>query len=233
MRVLGIIPARAGSKRVPGKNLRPLNGKELVARSIEAALGAPSLSKVVVSSDSEEVLAVARRYPEVVALRRPDAFSTDTSPAIEYVRHALETLEGQGDGRYDAVAIVQPSSPFTLASDIEETVATLKKSPEASSAVTVMEVEHALHPVKFKRLEGDQLLPLLDDERGRMAAHELPKVYVRNCSVYVSRRATIEQGELIGTDSRAVVMPRERSLDINDELDFDFARFLAGRGGGA
>lgn len=226
MRVLGIIPARGGSKRVPGKNLRPLGGKELVARSLETALAAQSLTAVALSSDSSEVLAVGARYPKVISLRRPDAISTDTALAIEYVRHALAEVKGP----FDAIAIIQPSSPFTLPEDIDATVKVLEAAPAADSAVSVMKVDHAVHPVKLKRLEGDRLLAYAEEERGRMAAHELSDLYVRNCSVYVIRLATIEKGSILGDDSRAYVMPRERSVDINDELDWKFAQFLFAEG---
>jgi CMP-N-acetylneuraminic acid synthetase len=163
-------------------------------------------------------------------LRRPEAISGDEALAIDYVRHALGELEAQGEAPFEAVAIVQPSSPFTTEKDIDGTVDVLARSPGADSAVTVMELEHAIHPVKLKRLEGDRLVPYLEEERGRMAAHELPKLYVRNCSVYATRRACLDKkGSVIGDDSRALVMPRERSLDINDELDWAFAEFLASR----
>lgn len=234
MRVLGIVPARAGSKRVPGKNLRLLSGRPLVAHALEAAVGASSLATVCLTSDSEAVLAVAAGFTSVVALRRPDSISTDTAPAIDYVNHALEVLEEErGHARYDAIAIVQPSSPFTLASDVDAAVTLLERSVGADSAVTVMEVDHATHPVKLKRMEGERLMPYLEAEGGRMAAHELPRLFVRNCSVYVSRRRTIEVlGSIVGEDSRGWVMPRARSIDINDELDFAFAEFLAARGSG-
>ena len=229
MKILGIIPARGGSKRVPGKNLRPLGGKPLVTRAIETAMQARSLTKIVVSSDEPRVLELAKGRPRVVPLMRPAEISTDTAPAIEYVRHALAVLEAGGDPRYDAVVIIQPSSPFTTADDINQTVGILEAAPEADSAVSVMEIEHAIHPLKLKRLERGRLLPFLEEEKGRMAAHELPKLFVRNCSVYVTRRKAIDRGEIIGADSRAWVMPRERSVDINDELDFEFARFLCER----
>jgi CMP-N-acetylneuraminic acid synthetase len=219
---MGIIPARGGSKRVPRKNLRMLGGKELVAHSIEAALKAKSLAQVVVSSDSDEVLKVARRYATAVALRRPDALSTDTAQAIEYVRHALAEVAGP----WDAVAIIQPSSPLTTAADIDATVRLLEETGSADSAVSVMELEHAIHPVKLKRLVGDRLMPYVEEEKDRMAAHELPRLFVRNCSVYATRLRAIEKGSVIGDDSRGYVMPRERSVDINDELDWEFARFL-------
>ncbi|MBI3837565.1 MAG: acylneuraminate cytidylyltransferase family protein [Planctomycetia bacterium] len=227
---LGIIPARGGSKRLPRKNMRLLGGKPLVAWAIEAARGARRLARLVVSSDDPEVLDVARSYDPRLALERPAEISGDESPAIDYVRHALAESEGMGQGPFDAIVILQPSSPFTLSTDIDATVDLLDSSG-ADSAVSVMHLDHAVHPFKMKVLVGNRLLPYLEDERGRMAAHELPDIYVRNCSVYATRRNSVERGQMIGDDCRGYVMPRERSLDINEELDLLFAEFLLSRKG--
>lgn len=225
MNVLGIIPARGGSKRVLRKNLRLLGGKPLVAWSIEACQGTQTLSRIVVSSDDEEILQLAATYDSRLPLRRPAELATDVSMAIDFVRHALATLEAAGEGPFDVVVIVQPSSPLTTAGDIDAVVRLLLDSG-ADSAASVMEVEHALHPFKLKVMQGDRLLPYLEEERGRMAAHELSKVYVRNCSVYASRRRVHDAGRILGDDCRGYVMPRERSIDVNDELDLRFAEFL-------
>lgn len=226
MRVLGIIPARGGSKRVPRKNVRMLGGKPLVAWSIEACRSARCFSRVVVSSDDEEVLSIAKQYDPELPLRRPAELCTDTSLAIEFVRHTLNTLETPSVFPFDVVVIVQPSSPFTTAADIDGTVELLLQSG-ADSAASVMEIDHALHPLKLKILQGDRLLPYFEEERGRMAAHDLPKLYVRNCSVYASLRRVHDAGKILGDDCRGYVMPRERSIDINDELDWKFTQFLA------
>jgi CMP-N-acetylneuraminic acid synthetase len=162
-------------------------------------------------------------------LRRPEALAGDRSPAVEYVRHALECVGGEGDGPYDAVAIVQATSPFTTCEDIDGAVGLLERTG-ADSAVTVVKVDHAVHPVKLKTMEGDRLLPFLEEEDGRMAAFELPELFVRNCSVYATRRRVIESGSILGRDCRGYLMPRRRSLDINEEVDFLFAEFLLERG---
>ena len=208
--------------------MRLLAGRPLVAWAIEAARKAKRIDRLVVSSDDEQVLEVAREFDPGMPLRRPADFATDTAPAIDYVRHALHELEQLDAAPFDAVAIVQPSSPFTLADDIDATIELLEQSG-ADTAVSVVEVEHALHPAKFKTLQGDRLLPYFEEEQGRMAAHELPHLYVRNCSVYAISRPAIERGQIIGDDCRGYVMPRERSLDINDEHDFAFAEWLAER----
>jgi CMP-N-acetylneuraminic acid synthetase len=222
--VLGIVPARGGSQRVPRKNLRLLGGKPLTALAIEAALGARRLDRVVVSSDDSEILALTRSFGADLALERPAELAGASSQAIDYVRHALTCLEADGAARFDAVAIVQPSSPLRSAADIDATVELLARSG-ADSAVSVVRLPHAVHPAKLKLLDGDRLLPYLEEERGRMAEHELPAVYVRNCAVYATRRHVVDAGRVIGDDCRAFVMPAERSVDINDEMDLLFAEF--------
>jgi CMP-N,N'-diacetyllegionaminic acid synthase len=224
VKVLGIIPARAGSKRLPGKNTRELGGKPLVAWVIEAARASRRLARLVVSSDDARVLEIARSYDPQLALARPAELASDTSPAIDYVRHALAAA---GSG-FDAIAILQPSSPLTSPADIDGTLELLEHSG-ADTAVSVMRLDHAVHPAKLKRFAGDRLVPYLEEERGRMAEHELPEVWVRNCAVYATRLAVIERGVIIGDDCRGYRMPRERSVDINEEIDLQLAGLLLAR----
>ena len=138
------------------------------------------------------------------------------------MRHAL----AEAGAEYDAVAIVQVTSPFTRPADIDGTIRLLDDE-SADSAASVVEVPHDLHPFKFKARDAAGFLtPLLQDEGGRMAAHELPRAYVRNGSVYVSRLATIGTGRIIGDRCLGYLMPRERSLDLNDGFDWRIAEFL-------
>jgi CMP-N,N'-diacetyllegionaminic acid synthase len=206
----------------------PLGGKPLAAWMIEAARAARWLDRLVVSSDDPEVLALAAGYDARLPLERPAELADDRSLAIDYVRHALRVLEAAGEGPFDAIVILQPSSPLTLAEDIDATVELLDTSG-ADSAVSVVRLDHAAHPLKMKVFEGDRLVAYVEEERGRMAAHELPDIYVRNCSVYATRRRAIERGQVVGDDCRGYVMPRERSLDINEEFDLQFAEFLLTR----
>lgn len=221
-KVLAIIPARAGSKRVPGKNIKPLHGKPLVCYAIEAALQSSRISHIAVSSDSPEVLKIAAQYSNVTPIQRPAELADDRSPAIDYVKHTLQTLTE----KFDLVVILQPSSPLTLPEDIDATIELLLQHPEADSSVSVMKLDHAIHPVKLKVKKDDVLLPFLEEENGRMAAHELPELYVRNCAVYVSRNSTIMKDKIVGDHCLGYLMPRERSVDINDPIDFAFAEFL-------
>lgn len=227
-RVLGIVPARAGSKRIVRKNLSLLGGKPLVAWAIEVGLASPSIDCLVLSSDDPEAQTIARGYPDCVVVPRPPELASDTARPVEYVEHVLQNVERPDARPFDVIAILQPTSPFTRPEDVEATL-TLLEISGADSAVSVVKLDHAIHPLKLKVLSGDRLLPYLEEERGRMAAHELPELYVRNCAVYATRRHVVAKGEIIGSDCRAYVMPRERSLDINDPLDLEFAEFLLAR----
>jgi CMP-N,N'-diacetyllegionaminic acid synthase len=228
VRVLGLVPARGGSQRVKGKNLALLGGKTLVRRALETAVASSAFDPVALSSESEEILAEANDLSEVVLVRRPPELATDTALSYDVVRHALKTLEGDGD-RFDAVAVIQCTSPFTAPEDLAATVELLERSG-AASAVSVTKVDKAHHPLKLKRLEGDRLVPFLEDDR-MQPSHALPELWIRNGSIYVSRREVLESGQLVADDVRGYAMPQERSYDIDTPLDLAFAEFLLQHGG--
>jgi len=201
-----------------------------VQHVLETALAARRLAKVIVTSDDERVLDLARVLGGSLVLRRPDDLATADSPPIAYVRHALRAAEESGEAPFEAVVILQPSSPLTLPEDVDATVDLLERTG-ADTAVTVVRLAHDLHPAKLKVLQGDRLLPYLETEGGRMAASELPPVYVRNGSVYATRRRVLDAGAIIGEDCRGLEMPRLRSVDINDSFDFAFAEWLCAHSG--
>jgi CMP-N-acetylneuraminic acid synthetase len=177
---------------------------------------------VCLSSDDPEILAQADGLDGVIVVERPPELAGETAPVADAILHALTAIEGE---RFDAVALIQCTSPFTEPGDISATIALLARSG-AECAVTVTKVEHALHPYKFKRLVGERLEPLFEDDAGRAAA-DLPDVWVRNGSVYVARRDLVERGAVISEDCVALPMPPERSVDINDARDLAVARVMA------
>ena len=223
-KVLGIIPARAGSKRLPGKNIKILKNKPLISWIIESALDSKFLSKIVVTSDSSEIKYIASEYPNLDFIDRPASISSDTSPAIDYVNHVLRHYS-KNKIFFDIIAILQPTSPLTLATDIDKCIKKLMDSG-SDSVVSVMKIPHHIHPSKLKTLNKDKVLPYLEDEKKLKLASEIKDVFVRNCSVYVSKISVIDSGNIIGKDCRCVIMPRHRSVDINDSFDFQFAEFL-------
>ncbi len=225
-KVMGIVPARAGSKRIPGKNMRLLCGQPLIAYALRAALDARLLDRVVVSSDSDEILRFVRSFNQrLVPIRRPSEIAGDESPAIDYVLHSVEFAERYLNYKPDYIAIVQPTSPLTTPDDIDGTIRACIEH-NGSSAASVTEVKHHLHPSKYKRIESFKLVNYFSTTQDVMAAHLLDKVYVRNGSVYISRMDAVAQRNLMSEPCIAYTMPIERSLDINDELDFQLAEFL-------
>jgi CMP-N,N'-diacetyllegionaminic acid synthase len=226
-KVLAIIPAREGSKRVKHKNFRPFAGTTLVDIAIEQSLAAKTLTDIVLSTDSKDVLEIGRKYPDIICLERPVEISDDKSPAIDYVKHTLAVLEPQKGYIYDMVVIIQPSSPLRTPQDIDKTVELLIANPNKESSVSVVLVDHMIHPLKLKVMQGDTLLPYLEEEKGRFASHELPDIYVRNCAVYVTRRECLENRvDVISPNSVGYVMSSETSVDINSMLDFELGEHM-------
>jgi CMP-N,N'-diacetyllegionaminic acid synthase len=225
MRVLGVVPARGGSTRVPRKNLAVLGGRTLVRRALETALAAGCFERVALSSDDDEILAEAKGL-DVIALRRPAELSTETARACDFALHALRALDDPA-APMDAIAIIQCTSPFTSPEDVAGAVALLERSG-AESVVTVSVADAAHHPLKMKRLDGDRVLPYLEDDR-LTPSHELEQLWVRNGSVYAFRRDVVERG-LEAEDVRGYKMPSERSFDIDTSQDLAFAEFLIARG---
>ena len=222
MRVLGLVPARGGSTRVRRKNLARLGGRTLVRRALETALAAGCFDVVALSSDDDEILAEAEGL-DVVAVKRPPELATDTARAREFARHAFDEL-----GEFDALAIVQCTSPFTAPEDVRGAVELLERTG-AGSVVTVTVADAAHHPLKMKRLDGDRLLPYLEDDR-LTPSHELERLWVRNGSVYAFRRDVVLENGLEADDVRGYEMPAERSFDIDTPEDLAFAEFLVERG---
>jgi CMP-N-acetylneuraminic acid synthetase len=227
MRVLGLVPARGGSRRVPGKNLALLGGRTLVRRALETCTAATALDVVALSSDDPAILAEAEGLSDVLVIERPAELAADTARAYDAAKHALDEAERRTNEPFDVLAIVQCTSPFTRPEDITATVELLETTG-ADSAVTITRSDDLAHPLKQKVLDGDRLLPFLRDDE-LTPSHELPELWVRNGAVYCTRTSVVREGRLLGSDVRALPMPRERSLDINAPLDLAFAEFLLER----
>ena len=228
LEILGIIPARGGSKGVPRKNVRLLGGHPLLHYTITAAQGSRLLTRVVVSTEDAEIAAVARQ-DRCEVIDRPRGMATDDSPTLHAVQHAVGTVEAGIGHRVDIVVVLQATSPFRNAADIDVCVEKLAATG-ADCVVSVRQV-FEVHPNKLKKIDGDRLFPYMLDEVEGMRRQDLPTCFLRNGGVYATcRKVLMEQGSLYGSDVRACIMPEERSLDINSEVDFILAETLLARG---
>lgn len=228
MQPLGIIPARGGSKGVPRKNIRLIAGKPLLTYAIDAARRSRRLMHFAVSTDDPEIAAVAEAA-HAEARMRPPRLARDDTPALPVVTHLLEELDPTGT-RFDSVVYMQPTSPLRTAEDIDAAVGLLEESG-ADSVVSVYQVDDH-HPARMYRLIDGRLIPFTQEPCDRLR-QKLPAVYHRNGAIYACRRCVIEdQQTMIGEDVRPYLMPYERSVNIDNEVDLLLADMLVQRGTG-
>ena len=231
MRILGVIPARGGSKGVPAKNLRVVGGAPLVVHSIRTAEAVSDLVfRTVVSTDDPETARVAREAGGDVPFMRPAALAGDRAPMAPAVRHAVEFVEADEGRRVEWVLLLQPTNPIRLREDVEAVVE-LAQEGECDSVVSVVRV-HATHPVLMKRIEDGWLRPWGDPEpKGGRRQDYAPPAYMRNGTLYLARRDVVFAGAMWGDRVRPYEMPEERSVGIDTELDLRLADLLMREGG--
>jgi N-acylneuraminate cytidylyltransferase len=217
--VLGLIPARAGSKAIPGKNLVDVGGRPLLVWTIEAAKGAATLDRVVVSSDDQRIISVALEQGCDAPFVRPQNLATDTAKGIEVALHALDTL----DETYEYIVYLQPTSPFRTSDDIDAAVR-LCLQRRAPSCVSVSETPKSPYWMYTLDEEG-RLQPLIETQEPVHLRQEAPPVYALNGAVYVARVDWLQkQRNFVGPGTIAYVMPQDRSLDIDEPEDLEFIR---------
>jgi CMP-N,N'-diacetyllegionaminic acid synthase len=224
---LGVIPARGGSKGLPGKNLRRLGSLSLMGHAIASARDARRLSRVIVSTDSEAIAEEARRHDAEVPFLRPVALASDEAGMVPVLQHAVRWLESTGT-RPDLVVTLQPTSPFRTGAEIDDTIARVVDTG-ADSAQTVVEASY--HPFFMKTLEDDRTVALFPDGKKYVRRQDAPAVYQPSGAVYVTRyHVLMDEGQVLGHDNRGIVMPFEASVNIDTEWDFLFAELLLARG---
>ena len=215
---LAIIPARGGSKRLPRKNLLDLCGKPLIAWSIEAALKSKYISKVIVSSDDEEILNIAKEY-KADFIKRPDELASDTATTFDALKHTLENV-----GKYDYVVLLQPTSPLRSEKHIDEAIELLEEK-SADAIISVCETEHS--PLWCNTLPQDSSMStFLRDEVLNKRSQDLPKYYRLNGAIYICKTEKLleNKGFFIKENIYAYKMDKKNSVDIDEEIDFIIAR---------
>ena len=215
-RIFGIIPARGGSKGIPGKNLSLLGGKPLIAYTIEAALNSRLLSEVYVSTDDDEIARVSERFGAKI-IRRPGSVSSDEIPVLpDVARHSVGWLESHGM-KPEIIVMLQPTSPFRNSGHID---ASIKKIFETNADWVATVSEAVQHPFRMRKLKGDRMLPLFENEDIYAQRQDLPKFYMMNGAVYVVRRDVLMKPECLESgDWRGVVIGAEDALDIDEPSD--------------
>ncbi len=231
--VVALIPARMGSKRVPGKNVRPLRGHPLIAYTIAPALRSGVFDAVVVSTDSPEVAAIASHYGAEAPFLRPASIAGDTSPDIEWVEFTLRALAEAGR-RYDCFSILRPTSPFRGPATIARAWETFRANPDVDSLRAVERCTQ--HPGKMWVVRGNRLLPLLPFGPDTQPWHSsqypsLPLVYVQNASLEIAwSRVALEGHTIAGTTLVPFFTTDAEGFDINNAHDWIVAEHLIDTG---
>jgi len=231
-RAVAFVPARSGSERVPGKNIRALAGHPLVAYAIETARQSGRFERIVVSTDSEEIAAVARWYGADVPVLRPAEYATSTSPDVEWLTYTLERLEE----RYDLFALIRATNPFRGPDVVRRGLDQLLATPEADSVRAVERVKQ--HPGKMWLLaeDGRTMSSLLDQSDLEAAWHAgqyqaLPEVYVQNSALEIAwTRVVAETGTREGNVLAPFLTDGLEGFNVDDEEDWQRAEWLVASG---
>jgi CMP-N,N'-diacetyllegionaminic acid synthase len=231
--VVATIPARSGSKRVPGKNVRALGGHPLIAYAITSALQSGVFSRVIVSTDDAGVAVIAEHYGAEIPFLRPAEYAGDRSPDIEWVRYTLGRLADEGR-RPDAFALLRPTSPFRKAETIRRA---WREFAEESGADSLRAVEPCgQHPGKMWVVRGRRLLPILPYLNGDTPWHSsqyaaLPQIYVQNASLEIAwTRVALEGGSIAGETIVPFLTEGYEGFDINGPLEWRLAEELVSSG---
>jgi len=224
MEILYIIPARGGSKGLPGKNIRLLGNKPLIAYAIEAAVNSVFKGTVIVSTDDEEIATVGKKYGAAVPFMRPDELATDAASTMDLVFHAINFYKQQ-HVFFDLVVVLQPTSPLRTSSDIDQAIS-LMKEKKMYAVVSVCESEH--HPLWTNILPPDgSMKNFIREEVKGKNRQQLPLNFRLNGALYISKSEALETYKgFIHEKTIAYIMPTDRSVDIDHEIDFKLAELL-------
>jgi CMP-N,N'-diacetyllegionaminic acid synthase len=227
-RILGVIPARGGSKGVPRKNIRLLGGKPLIAYTIQEALACPLLTDVVVSTDDAEIRRIALECGAQAPFLRPEELSGDRVLAVPTIQHAVREMETRTGRNYDVVVMLQPTTPFRTAADLTEALTRLT-AEGADGIISVVDVDN-WHPMKMKKFVDDCLVDYEAPPVENPPRQTLPKVYMVNGALYASRRDVLmKRNSFKGERCLGHIMPPERSVNIDSEADFVLAEYYLRR----
>ncbi|NQU83680.1 MAG: acylneuraminate cytidylyltransferase family protein [Parcubacteria group bacterium] len=230
MKILAIILARGGSKGLPGKNIKLLLGKPLLAYTIKEAKKSKYINRIILSTDDEAIAEVGRQCGAEVPFIRPAELATDTSTETLAIRHALDFLK-QENYVPDIIVRLVPTAPLRKAEHIDKGIKILADNPEADSVRSV--TESPKHPLKCWRLDGNKMMPFVPkevyglNEPYSMPRQELPKAHANNGSVDVMWTKTIlEKNSMTGDKICGFEMPQENSVNIDNEMDFLMAEII-------
>ena len=226
MKILGIIPARKGSKGIRNKNIKKFAGKPLIYWTIKVAINS-NLDKVIVSTDSDTIIKYSKSYGAEVPFKRPLNISQDKSKTIDVIKHAINFYKKKKIN-FDAIMLLQPTCPLINTADINNAINILKKNISISSVISVQDV-NAFHPARMKFLGKKNILkdPTFSEKYENQPRQELRKMYIRSGLIYLTRvKNVIKYNSIKGKKSYGIITPSSRAFNIDDISDFKIAELI-------
>jgi CMP-N-acetylneuraminic acid synthetase len=227
MKILAIVPARGGSKGIPRKNIYPLCNRPLVYYTIRAIQKSKMITRAILSSDSEEILNIAKGYGLEAPFVRPAELAQDDTPALPVIKHAVEYLEESENYRADYIILLQPTSPLRTEIHIDEALAKLISS-DADSVVSVVQVPHNFTPGSIMKLEREHLSPYLPLDETFNLRQLKPVFYARNgAAIYAfTYRCLMDKHSIYGEKILPYLMEKECSIDVDDLFDLKLCELI-------
>lgn len=221
--MIAIIPARGGSKGLPGKNIKVLNGKPLIAYTIEAALASEYIKHVIVSTDDEQIAAVASEYGASVPFLRPDSLATDGASTKDVIIYTIKRLADDYNIQAEEFVILQPTSPLRTAAHIDDAYQQYKES----DALAIVSYCEESHPIAWNRYIGEngRLMKIFDLQEGHQRQQER-KSYYPNGAIYIYDTEAYLNGSILENDTIPFLMNKNVSIDIDTLEDFEMCQYL-------
>jgi len=224
MSVLGIIPARGGSKGIHRKNIKLLGGRPLITYTIEAGKKS-KIDELIVSTDDEEIAELSKKLGVKVPFLRPKEISNDFSNSIDVAIHGLNEMEKLTNSLFDSVIYLQPTTPFRNSKDINNCLNILNANKNINSVISVVDVG-GFHPARMKYIEKNMLIdPDFCETVENQNRQELTPMFIRNGAIYLTKRETLLSKSFKGISSYAYQMPYERSINIDTHNDLNYANW--------
>ena len=225
-KILGVIPARGGSKGLPRKNVLPLLGEPLIGWTIRAVKESRCIDRIVISTDDKEIAAVCENLGVPVPFLRPKELAEDDAPMVDVALHVLEYLKSREDYSPDYVALFQPTSPLRTASDINRAVELLFSNNRADSVISIVEASEKPYWMRTLSQEGF-IKYFIEHEYKDLRRQDLPPVYIVNGAIYIGRTTTLLKNRTFSPEKTVgYLMPKSRSADIDDINDFKIAEMI-------
>ncbi|MDD5039770.1 MAG: acylneuraminate cytidylyltransferase family protein [Patescibacteria group bacterium] len=225
-KILAVIPARGGSKRIPHKNIRLLGGKPLISYSIKATRQSKLVDLTIVSTDDQNISMIAKKNGAEVPFIRPSKLATSKSKTIDVLIHAVNFIERHNKKIFDIIALIQPTSPFILPEDIDRAIENLEKT-NANCCISLCEISE--RPEWMYRVNNNKVFPFGTRIHNiNKRSQDLKKIFRINGAAYIIRREILLNKKMIIDENNltAIIMPRERSIDIDELIDLQLAEII-------